>query len=262
MIKRGISLILLAGLAVSPALAEKLDWPSHVERYDISGAKLGDTPDEAVAALTAKGFECGRLVSGKSISCRTSEQVRTPDGGTHEKANVNLSFNTLNLDDPMGQSDLVLREIIFRQYYAAPPTPASLEQQLTQKYGTLERSQTAAGWTRTGPPADDISARETAYNDQMRACQAVQNSSSNDVAAKITCLIDKSDKEIALKAGQGSRLVVTYPSDRAGTQLKIEASWPALESIRMLAMSRNGQRAQLQNYIASQDKTPSKESTF
>ena len=260
MISRTALLCVLGGLVASPAIAERLDWPSHVERYDISGAKLGDTPEEAVAALTAKGFECGPPAA--SVACRTSEQVRTPDGRTRTKAEIRLTFSTLNLDDPMGQSDPVVGQMVFRQYYADPPTRTSLEQQLTQKYGPLERSQSVAGWTRAGPEAADITARQKAYDEQMKACQTLQNSSSADVAGKITCEIEKADKEISLKAGQGSRLVVTYPSDRAGTQLKIEASWPALEAIRMLAMSRNGKSAQLQNYIASQDETPSGESTF
>lgn len=231
-----IALFLLSTLScATPAIAE--GWPTDVTSYEVSGIKLGDTPDDALAVIRAKELDCnyndlfgndGRLMSnGYSgrILCRSKEAtVPIGYGQRMVKTRIELTIAATDFDNLGDPTKDFIQRIRFEEAYEDPPNAASMHAALKEKYGDSK----SIDVNRDG----DAQAR-AAWLEKRKACDNIFNQHKRDKDSQLevnACRIEQKRLEMDYYLTLPASVLYSYPtrSMRNATGVEIIAEWQGI----------------------------------
>ena len=237
-----IVLFLLSMLScAAPAIGE--GWPTDVTSYEVSGIKLGDTPDDALAVLRLKGFDClyrnllgndGRLkdygYSGR-IECSSEPEIVNKYWNLSEsKTRIELTIAATDFDNLGDPDKHFVQRIHFIEAYKDPPNTSSMHAALKEKYGDI----TSVDVNRDG----DAQAR-AAWQEKQEACRSIykqnaygQNKWDKESLLELNaCKIEQKRLESDFYLTLPSSVNYSYTFDSTGSTADVEivAEWQGLK---------------------------------
>ena len=235
------ALILVAG-----ANAQILDLPDSFERFDISGVKLGDTPDTAIATLKERGYDCDfRGLIGPDgapknehgnagyLRCSTTDMVEA-GRRSYARAEMDLFFGNLDLSGSGADASKVfVQKMVFKERYADQPNLDTMHARIQSKYAGAERRQ--GKWHARGQSAPDLEARQEAFEAKRKSCtdmrnQARSNGTTPEEQIEVwECELERAELNYQYLVGQPAQLTADYEIGRNEhySTMNITAEWPS-----------------------------------
>ncbi|WP_300391815.1 hypothetical protein [Henriciella sp.] len=227
--------VLLAGAAS----AQIVELPETFNRFDISGVKLGDSPDTVIAALRERGYECdfslmvnadGTLINSNgnagSMVCKTTAQVEQRSGRAYPRAEVVVDFGNRDLSGTGTDASKVFATLIeFKENYPDKPSVDTIDARLRGKYGELDYHDYYQKWSKSGASAPDLEERKSAYKAKERECDSIPRS---ERIAKLECSLAEAELQYDYLAGRPADLEARYFSadpDDSYSKIRITANW-------------------------------------
>jgi hypothetical protein len=228
------------------ASAQILEIEDHHERFDVAGVKLGDTPDDAIATLKDRGYECDfRGLMGADgapvnehgnagyMRCKTTEMLEV-GRRSYARGEMDLFFGNLDLSGTgTDASKVFVQKMVFKERYGDKPNLDTMHARIQSKYTGAERSQ--GKWIAFGKSAPDQEAREDAYRAKVQSCAEYRNEARRDGTTRderikiLECALERAELNYSFMIGHPTQMTAKYsnrPTDEYST-IEITAEWPA-----------------------------------
>lgn len=243
------TIYITAGAAMLAAFAhgQIVDLPESFNRFDISGVKLGDSPDTVIETLMGRGYECdysrmmnadGTLINSNghagSMECKTTEQVEQSRGGPTHRAEMTVAFGNRDLSGTGTDASKVFATYIeFEEKYPDLPSVETMDARLRGKYGELSYDGYRNKWSKSGASAPDLDERKAAYKVQEKACNSIPRA---ERIPKLECSLAEAELHYAYLAGRPADLTARYFRDAgdAYSRIRIIANWSHWDAVRTL----------------------------
>ncbi|ABI75649.1 hypothetical protein HNE_2053 [Hyphomonas neptunium ATCC 15444] len=235
-----------ASILATVANAQVVELPESFNRFDISGVKLGDSPDTIIATLTERGFECdfskmmnsdGTVINSNghagTMECETTDHVQSHRGPIH-RAEMTLDFGNLDLSGTGTDASKVFATYIkFSENYPDQPNIETMNARLTGKYGELDYNNYNKTWSKTGSSSPDLEERHAAYTDQEKQCDGLPRA---ERIAKFECSLKEAELHYAYLAGRPANLTARYwiGSNSYYSSIEITAHWTHWDAVRSI----------------------------
>lgn len=233
-----------ASILAGAAHAQIVELPASFNRFDISGVKLGDSPDTVIAALKERGYGCdftqmqnadGSLINSNghagAMECKTNATVQK-DGKPIHRGEILVQFGNRDLSGNGTDASKVFATYIeFSEKYPDQPSIETMNARLTEKYGELAFNSHSSKWTKTGKSAPDLEKRKAAFKNKEKQCDAIARAQR---VAKLECSLEEAELQYAYLAGRPADLTAKYRTGNSSSysEITITANWTHWDAVR------------------------------